>query len=330
MSTSSRSPFGAAGSLRPGSGRLGSLRLRFAKRHPIDLGGRVEDTVLISGVGRSGTTWLSDFLNFDDAYRDMFEPFHAWKVPAARALEGHWYQTADFQPPAPVAEYVERVLRGRIRDPWIDRFNRRIVSRRRIVKAIRADLFLAWAARRFPKLRIVHLIRYPEAVVRSRARLPSHWEWRPSLVEVLAQDRLRDSLSEGQRNLCDSASTTFEEHVATWCLSTRAVLTGVPTARRATVFYEDLVRDPEPTLRRIFEAIGRAWDPRCLEVRSVSSATARGRVARNEGARAEDTEDTEIWVERMTPEERRWLEKALDLFGLSDLYDSNGRPRGPF
>ena len=300
-----------------------SPRLWLARHFPLDLGARIEDTILISGVGRSGTTWLADFLNFDTRCRDMFEPFHAWKVPRARVLQGSWYQRVNDEPPEAFTRYVESILRGRVRHPWIDRFNRRFLSRARIVKAIRADLFLPWVAWRFPELRIVHLIRHPAAIAQSRARLPSRWEWRPSLHELLAQDQLEASLSSSQIEVCEGATTSFEQHVATWCLATRAVLTGVPSSRRVTVFYEDLLTGAETVVRHTFEALDMPWNPRCLQVQWRASATARGRPDRS-GPPETAVAD---WITRMEAGERRWLDRSLDAFELGDLYGANGFPQ---
>ena len=39
-----------------------------------------KNVVFISGVGRSGTTWLTELINYNHRYRILFEPFHNKKV----------------------------------------------------------------------------------------------------------------------------------------------------------------------------------------------------------------------------------------------------------
>lgn len=293
-----------------------------AKRLPMDFGEDVSKTVLISGAGRSGTTWLADFINFDGRYRDLFEPFHAWMIPEAKVLKGHWYQRPGHEPPPAFIEYVDRVLRGAVRHPWIDRFNERVISSQRIVKAIRADLFLGWVAERYPELKIVHLLRHPAAVAYSRLKLPAGWDWHPTLEEMLEQEDLRATLNEVQASFCQATNTPFQEHILTWCIFTRVVVADLSFKRALSVHYEDLLRAPEAELRRVLDYLGRPWDPRCLEVHGISSRTARGR---GECAMV-GTRGAAPWIARLSSEERDWLDNALGAFELGNLYLKDGYP----
>ena len=54
---------------------LKRLRMQFGIFH-IDLNYSPSNTVLIAGSGRSGTTWLSEILNYNNDYRSIFEPFY--------------------------------------------------------------------------------------------------------------------------------------------------------------------------------------------------------------------------------------------------------------
>ena len=38
--------------------------------------GSYQDAIWLVGEARSGTTWVSDLINWDKRYREMFEPFH--------------------------------------------------------------------------------------------------------------------------------------------------------------------------------------------------------------------------------------------------------------
>ena len=40
----------------------------------------INNTIIIAGVGRSGTTLLAETINYDNQFRLMFEPFHKYKV----------------------------------------------------------------------------------------------------------------------------------------------------------------------------------------------------------------------------------------------------------
>lgn len=294
-----------------------------ARRWPLDIGGSLRDTVLIAGVGRSGTTWLADLINFDGRYRDLFEPFHPWMVPAAEPLKGRWYQRAGDAPPAAFVEYVGRVLRGRVCQPWIDRFNQRLVSRRRVVKAIRANLFLGWLANRYPQVKIILLMRHPAAVARSRLALPAGWEWRPTLAELLEQRTLQDRLSPAQRRLAASARDPFDEYLLTWSISHQIPLAELQPGSVLPVFYERLRSEPETQMRRVFAFIGRPWAPACLQAHGAPSKTTRrmNKDARNAGM------PEAPWVAWLSAPRRQHTREILDAFELSWLYWDDGHPR---
>ena len=54
----------------------------------VDLSTDYRDTILLAGSGRSGTTWVSDIMNYDNEYRYIFEPFHPRKVDFSKEF-GH-------------------------------------------------------------------------------------------------------------------------------------------------------------------------------------------------------------------------------------------------
>lgn len=73
-------------------------------------------TVLLTGTGRSGTTWLGDMINYANAYRSMFEPFHARKIDLVKHFNNRQY----LRPDNTAAEFLEpapRILSGAVRDP---------------------------------------------------------------------------------------------------------------------------------------------------------------------------------------------------------------------
>jgi hypothetical protein len=288
----------------------------------LDVGCRLGDSVLIAGVGRSGTTWLADLINFDGCYRDLFEPFHPWMVPAAAPLLGSWYQRAGDAPPPAFADYVGRVLRGRVRHAWIDRFNRRALARGRLVKAIRANLFLGWLSAEYPQVKIILLIRHPAAVARSRLALPAGWEWRPTLAELLEQRTLREQLSPAQWRLVADAQGSFDEYLLTWSISHRLPLAALQPDSVLPVFYERLRSEPEAQLRRVFAFIGRPWDAACLHAHGAPSKTAR---RMNKDANMHGVREAP-WLAWLSTPQRERMHAVLDAFEVSWLYDGGGMP----
>jgi len=143
--------------------------------------------VIVAGTGRGGTTWIADIVNFRNHFRVMFEPFNCREVSLVHDFSLRQYIRPD--DPAPqFLEAVRRVLSGRVRGTWIDRYNRKMLSSKRLIKDIRISLFLKWVKKNFPKTCIILVLRHPCAVADSRLRAG----WQPHLTSFLEQPQLME------------------------------------------------------------------------------------------------------------------------------------------
>lgn len=181
------------------------IKSALAARHPIDLNADHRYTIFVAGTGRSGTTWLANILNFRNEFRYIFEPFDAGRVELWIGLSSIQY----LQPDEIDNRYLHAataIVSGRYRSRWTDAFNRRIISRRRLVKAIRANLLLRWLHANFPGIPIILLLRHPCAVVNSWL----HLDWPPSIEETfLEQPRLVEDYLHPYLGLIKGAKTFF-------------------------------------------------------------------------------------------------------------------------
>src|SRR3712207_3533233 len=109
----------------------------------VDLDRDYRSSVFLAGSGRSGTTWVSEIINHRNGFRLLFEPFHPGRVGICKNFRRKQYLRRDDRR----EEYLQaarKILAGKIRSPWTDRFNRKFVARRRLIKDIRANLLLGW------------------------------------------------------------------------------------------------------------------------------------------------------------------------------------------
>ncbi len=278
---------------------------------PDPAGGDHTDTVLLAGSGRSGTTWLSDLINHDSGYRRIFEPFHPRKVGHFRAFGSKQYlrpgdRREEFLVPARMA------LTGALRSGWTDRGGAAPGARRRLVKDIRANLLLGWLAENFPGMPIVLLMRHPCAVVSSRLALG----WRDNLDETISQRELvEDHLLPVERHI-RSARDPFERHLFLWCIDNHVPLRQFSPGGIHLCFYENLLLDPEPELRRLFAFLGRDFDDGALEGLERPSFTSRP------GSRP----SADGWRSRVDGEQVAKTGEILGLFGLDRVYGSGTMP----
>ena len=125
-------------------------------RFCIDLG-NYKNTKLIAGIGRSGTTWLEEIVNYNNTYRIMFEPFRVDKVDIISNWNYHQY-IRNKNKEERYLKPTKIILSGKIRNEWIDHHNRKVFANKRIIKDIRANLFLNWIKNYFPEIPIVYII----------------------------------------------------------------------------------------------------------------------------------------------------------------------------
>jgi hypothetical protein len=272
--------------------------------------------VFVAGTARSGTTWLSELINHRNEYRYVFEPFDHRKVPRVAPLGGRRYLRPDDDDPAAFA-VAEHVLTGRIRHPWTERFNRRLVADRRLVKDVRANLFLGWMRARFPGMPIVLMLRHPFAVALSYEKQG----WRGSVETLLAQDRLVEDHLGPLADTIAGARDAFERALCIWCVETLVPLRQLRPGDAHVVFYESLVESPEVEVPRLLAFLGRPFDPSVLDAVSRPSLTARrGSAVATGGNR------TGGWREKMGGERLERAREIVRRFGLDGLYTEDGRP----
>jgi hypothetical protein len=267
-------------------------------------------TIFLAGSGRSGTTWLSDLINHDSGYRQIFEPFHPRKVRDFRGFGSKQY----LRPGDRREEFLEparKAVTGGLRGGWTDRGGAP-GARRRLVKDIRANLLLGWLAENFPGMPIVLLMRHPCAVVSSRLALG----WRDNLDEAIAQgDLVEDHLLPVEERI-RSARDPFERHLFLWCIDNHVPLRQFSPGGIHLCFYENLLLDPDPELRRLFAFLGRDFDDGVLDKLERPSFTSR------RGSRP----TADGWRSRVDGEQVARAGEVLGLFGLDRIYGPGTMP----
>lgn len=284
-----------------------------------DVEGDISRSILVAGAGRSGTTWLATIISSQVPCRIMFEPFCTERIKEFAGFNHFQYVRPSSEYPA-LLSYCRRVFTGDIRNPWIDRKVDRIHSSHRLIKAIRANLFLKWIHESFPDLPILFIIRHPCAVVLSRMRMG--WETEKDLNGFLTQSLLVDDVLAGKTHVLESAETSEERHALIWCISNWVPLKQFATGEWNLVFYENLCLQPHEELPRIFGAIGQRCTESALQSVSKPSTTAiRGS--------AVFTGDDKVlrWRKELSAGQIQRIVRVVRDFGLGHIYDQEPTPK---
>jgi hypothetical protein len=277
----------------------------------VDLDRDHRSSIFLAGSGRSGTTWVSGIINHRNGFRLVFEPFHPERVAICKNFRRKQYLRPDDRR----EEYIEatrKVLAGGTRSFWTDRYNRKFIARRRLIKDIRANLLLGWMRENFPGMPIILLLRHPCAVAASRLALG----WRDNLSETMEQEELIEDFLAPVEAEIRAARDAFERHVFSWCIENYVPLRQFGPGQMHLAFYENFVVHPEDEIRRLFAFLGEGYDGRvCGSLRRPSPLS-----------REQESPPVDAWRRFVTRSQLVRTVEVLGLFGLDSVYGEHAMP----
>lgn len=285
----------------------------------IDVNPAPSASVLLAGRGRSGTTWMSDLINLDNKYRIIFEPFHPDQVAMCSHFGRRKYIRENSRDPRFLAP-VEAILTGRFRSAWSDAQNTRLfLARRRLIKTVRANLFLRWLKSCYPSVRILLAVRHPCAVAGSALRLG----WTPAVSDMLAQEDLVEDFLAPYMDVILGARDDFERHIVTWCIEHYIVFRQFRIGEIHLLFWENLYEQPEPELKQLFDFLGRQYKGQSRAGLQQPSSTTSKETRR---AIASGRSLLDLWRTEVSREQVKRSLQILGAFGLDLIYSDAPRP----
>lgn len=277
-------------------------------------------SILIAGTARSGTTWLAEIIASQVACRIMFEPFHSIKVKAFRTFEYFQYVRPATEN-AQLYAYCDTVLRGRIRHPWIDREAAILRPDYRLIKEIRANLFLKWMQQRFPQAPLLFIIRHPCAVVLSRLQL--QWATDSDIASFLCQPQLIKDFLSDKMDIITQVRSDAAKHALIWCINNIVPLQQFAPKDLPIVFYEHLVAHPDVAIPAVFQRIGiTAYQDSVYKMTQKPSATSKKHSAIVTGA-----DQLTQWQNKLSSRQIDDVLAMVAAFGLDVIYDDSLMPR---
>jgi len=281
-----------------------------------ETGKSYKETVLLCGSGRSGTTWLAEILNNDNTFRYMFEPFHPDHVKIVKHFSSRQYiqninKSKEFLVPASM------IFSGRIRNLWIDRYNKNIWPNRRLIKDIRINLFLRWIKINFPYIPIVFMLRHPFSVACSRIRLG----WKDHLNSFYKQKHLANDFLIINNDLYSYIETDFERQILMWCIENYVPLKTLKKDEMYIIFYEKLLTNPVKEITRLFDFLNLSVSDYLFnKIKNPSQMT------KNNSPLMTGENPLTYWEKIISFEQRRNALKILEKFGLDEIYDDEALP----
>ncbi len=280
--------------------------------------GDYRNTVFLAGAGRSGTTWVEEVINSNNEYRMMFEPFHSKHVD----LLGDWNYVQYLRVNDHNDKYLKpatSILSGNIRNNWIDKFNKRFFSQKRLIKDIRAQFILKWIKHNFPEIPIILLLRHPCAVANSRLKLG----WDTHLEDLLAQDELMEDFLNPFKEELENAKDKdlFDKQIYMWCIENYVPLKQFNKGEALIVFYEDICLNPTTEIERIVSFIGGDFSSKMIENANKPSA-----LSQQDSAVVSGSDLVSSWRKNISDEQVERAYEILSIFGLQKIYNKSDLP----
>lgn len=305
----------------------------------VDRNGDWRKSIFVSSGARTGSTWVSQLINYNNAYRYMYEPFISMPLGYPEILTTlPDNRILYLRPDDATAKYVaqaEHIISGRFKHPRTDQYNARFVVDKRLIKEVQSNLWLKWLKVHFPEMPIVLLLRHPVPTVRSRYAeyFNAPLERRAQIDDdVAARNAHYRELVFGQpalvadhlaplRAKLEGAETVTEQRTVIWCIQNYVPLRQFKAGEIYLTFYENFCVDPENEIRRVSEFLGEPIDDASL-ARFLDRLR---RPSANSKLKAEMLDGWKMvssWQRKAPAEDVRRTQAVLEIFGLDRIYNA--------
>lgn len=223
--------------------------------------------IIITGSPRSGTTWLAEIFQKEPGSYMLFEPL-SLRNEKFKVIGFDWRQHIPEQKKWPEAKNIfSELFEGKYITPWMishsDPYKLKDCNFF-ILKFVRANLLLPWIINNFERERLpVYIYRNPHDVVKSQ--MQNFWNVTNSNF-VLPKSRFAENYYNQFENIIQSVSTPTQQLTARWCLDNYYLLTHPDNNLKwITVNYDQLIKEPENELRKIYSRWNKSFDPEIIK-----------------------------------------------------------------
>lgn len=244
---------------------------------------QIEDTIVISGTGRSGSTWVGELIRSLDGYKYLNEPF--MHTP----FRTRTYVDPNNDSYEELHEYMSEILQGRARRSWrwtfesytsLGRINELIKNNKVAVKLTRGLRSTRWISNTFNVRETFLLMRHPCAVISSMLR---HGGWSRNILNEMGDtvekqvcgNYLPESIKKEFLSKIKKADKRYEVLAHIWALDYFIAL--IYDNRKypwVLIPYERLISKEEEEINRILKSIGEEKSKNVIERLKLASASA--------------------------------------------------------
>jgi len=280
----------------------------------------MENKVWLIGDGRSGTTWVSNLINYDNYFKEVFEPFHPFLIPQMNFLRSHYYARPGIRNER-LYDAIKLVFSGNFQHPRTDSNNSIIKYNGLLVKDIFANLFAKFVQENFEDIKIILLIRNPFAVALSKFH-KKHWHWINDPIKLFNQIDLKNDYLSDYEDIILKVSEKNDfilNQILIWSIIYFIPLQQFKSQQIYIMFYENIVTNPSYEIIKLTNFIDKKFDNLPQDVIEKHSKVVGLNILNG-------TSPINSWMSELDSRKIDQGFKILERFGLDNLYDQKSFP----
>ena len=282
---------------------------------------KLNNAVLITGIHRSGSTWIGNMLALSPELIYIHEPFQVGiKYHNPNGIFDHWFEYVENNIPEDrkneILDYIvaltsitahdlkdlrtrqlhkiKRTLNNALKKTTFSYYKRRV-----LIKDPIAVFSSVWLYRNIDNLKVVVLIRRPEAFVSSLKKL--NWEF--DFNEFAGQPGLMNILNSEEKELvlryAAQKPDIIHQGIALWNIIYRMLFEMKQKYPQwLFVKYEDIIQSPESEFKSIFKFCNVTLDNSILNKILTYSSSEKGN-----GMKKVSAKQADIWEKRISEDE---------------------------
>lgn len=301
--------------------KMSTIRKLFKKLYPDEvprLHVGTSKALFVTGVYRSGTSWIGDILSYAEGIHYWREPFNPSTV---NAMTSQYVYLSEGEENYFYEKFVDSMFANRYIGSYFD-FTQNSqyfkLSHRHLIKDPTAAFMLDWLHSKY-NLSSVVVGRHPFGFVSSIIRLG----WDFDLGVFTKQKKLVENYLQPYLSLIneyDKPGLTASKAALIWCV-VYFVLEKQSLNKDVTwVLYEDICDSPVESFKSLYSRLGLQWSDH-VEKKLISST--KSSVTESNKITTDLSRDTKkmsnIWKDRLSSNEQREIESILSKFDIQLL-----------
>jgi hypothetical protein len=286
--------------------------------------GRYKNPIWIVGDGRSGTTWVSEIINWNGKYRELFEPFHPSTLKNFNSSLFHYYLRPNDNSDK-IISTLKKIYSGKYIHNRSEDRNRIGIHDGLIIKDIFSNLYVAWVRNNFPNIKIVFVIRNPFSVALSKFKLKD-WMWMKDPMDFTKQSLLMKDFLEPYEDIINNIGPSFfEKQIAIWSIIHLVPFKQLSANDIHIVFYENLFTETEMEVKKMFNFIFRDTFS-FSKVDLLNHASRPSRLSYKRSNILKGKSPVHSWKKEISKDNISKGFSVLNKFGLKNIYDNDSLP----